>query len=706
MPAALGFLLFTLGAPLSIVNFITIGFGANLINLAIGIGLSLLASLLLRPQFPRRKPSDGQQTIRQAVPVRWKHYGELRVGGPLWWFFSKRATKSLYVGMLINQGRISEYLSFHIDDKIVGLNGTKVTTEPFNGVNTRIHSRLGVPTETEYAPIKNDFGVNRVRGDGIATILGIFKSFADPGVHQENYPNGQPHLRVTARMSVVWDLRDPTQIRTDPATWKYSDNPVICVLDYFLSADGWGIPYARFENNLEQWKEAADICDSLVWSVEDAEFEKRFRIAATYLFSDNPAETLRRMAEVFDARIWQTASGQIGITVGIFKLPTITLSDDVIIRFDLQRGEDRLFAVAGVRAQFMSPAHDYREFDAEPWPDGPTVAALSEDRIANLDLMWCPSHGQARRLMERHYEKARAKWNGKIVCNLGGLNAIDERIIQVKISELGIDDTFEIDHYAIDIARNEISLDLTSIDELIDPIRPDRPTSGLFNRGFGIVASIDPAPSLNFNTVLDGEKPLAGDLVVISIVSDGEPTWANPAGWTIIANTIPSEQTTYSDGTGFSDGTAFLEATQTRFVDLFKEVTQADIDAPAAPLGDATDTMIHWRAFNPADVGAPTLDGYIESYGFNTGPLPVEHDGAPIGQPFAVFSAHSANAGIVFDAAWTGATIEGRMRESIGNVTQTSRFKTYPAGTGVEITATMPQIGNSNLSRIYAIKYI
>jgi hypothetical protein len=55
---------------------------------------------------------------------------------------------------------------------------------------------------------------------------------------------------------VCFDPRDPAQVRSDPATWKWSDNAILISATVLLTADGETYPI--------QWDKVAalaDLCD-------------------------------------------------------------------------------------------------------------------------------------------------------------------------------------------------------------------------------------------------------------------------------------------------------------------------------------------------------------------------------------------------------------------------------------------------------------
>lgn len=479
MPAAIagavGLALFNLGVPLAIVNAAVFA-APFLASAAVSVGLSLAAGALVRlgaspAQQASVKPSDGQQQIKQAIPPRWKSFGTVRLTGPVFWLDSDPATAYLYLGVILNHGRISEFVSYHIDDSEVTINGAgQVQTAPYSTVTTTILTRLGEATETAYSEIESAFGIADVRGDGLATMLLIADTFGTAEDQLKNYPGGIPRFRATIKASVVWDPRDPAQDRETESTWLWSENPVVCLLSYLLDPDGYGIPWSAVEPNLAEWIAAADVCDEQVISIDAGGYESRYRVAGTYLFTDRPGTVVSRFLSTFDGRLWHKRDGTLGISAGRFYEPEVTFTDAHITGFELQLEQDPLSAVAGVRAQYMSTAHDYREQDADPWPDGETVMALGEDRVLAMDLMWVPSHSQARRLMKRAAKREMATWRGKIRTNLAGLRAIDERYVRLEIASLGLSGTFEVSHFELD--ELGCGLEVLAVDSSIDDWDP------------------------------------------------------------------------------------------------------------------------------------------------------------------------------------------------------------------------------------------
>lgn len=477
MPAAIGSAIISLflsvgaGAVLPAVSAAAIG--AFAIGLA-AIGAQVLLGSLLTPQQPALRPSDVQQEVRLSVAPRRRSYGRVRVSGAIWWYDTDILEEDrLYIGMALNHGRISGIVSWHVDETEVEVDGSdNITTSPYSSQGCQIHHRLGATPETAYSEMDTVFGVADCRGDGIATVLAEWDSHDQAETQMEAYPNGKPQLRATIDATVCWDPRDPDQDREDDTTWGFSENPVVICLNYMLDADGYGMSWARIEPNLAEWIAAMDICDEEV-PLAAGGTARRYRLAGTFDLTERPRDVVARMMSTCDGNVWQRRDGTIGISVGRYVEPSVTISSRDILSYRIERGQDRLTAAAGIRAQYMSPDQDYRETEAEPWPDAATVAALTEDRVHAMDLTWVPARTQARRLMKRAYVRQTAEWRGSIVTNLAGIRAIDERFINVEIDELGISESFEVGKFTMDPASLRCQIELLSVGPEIDEWDPE-----------------------------------------------------------------------------------------------------------------------------------------------------------------------------------------------------------------------------------------
>jgi hypothetical protein len=588
--AAVSELLFDAGASLAVVNFALVAVPIA-VNLAVSIGLSLLTAALTKSPLPG--PSDQQQEIRQALGPRVKSYGRVRVSGTVWWFAA--INDVLTVGIAINQGRVSNFVSFHIDENQVDIDGTdQVTTSPYDGYTTLLHHRFGLTPETKYSEMLTDYGVDEMRGDGVCTLLAQLQNPGSAAHFQTLYPNGVPNLRVTIEASLVWDPRDPAQVRADPTTWGWSENPIVCLLDFLVSADGFGIrTYDLIARNLDQWIAAMNTCEELVPLVGGG-FGQRYAIAGTYRLTDAPKDVLDRFMSVCDGRVWVKRDGSIGIAVGVFKEPTVVIDQAHVTGWSsLLRGQDPVTSIDGIRAQFMSPDDDYREHEAEPWPTGADVAEFDDQRVASLDLLWVPSNSQARRLMKRQFIRSRSEWAGTIFTDAYGLRALDERYVRFQIPELGLDQSFEITSFDFDPGALTCSLTVVAVDASIDAWDPSEegPLEASLLAFAGHFEKV--------GTTLDVLGEAGGQIGHYAVVGCANQTGfpATPAGWELVG----TDNTPFLFIAVFGrklDGsetvTTFQSASGVILVNLFRGVTDAAFSSVYAHAGTDAVNAPNW----------------------------------------------------------------------------------------------------------------
>lgn len=95
------------------------------------------------------------------------------------------------------------------------------------------------------------------RLDGICYIAAHY------GYDKEGMWRGVPQLTVQVRGKKVFDPRDNTQTFGTVSTYKHSDNPALCFLD-FITNDEYGKGLTQSQINMSTFSSAANVCDTLV----------------------------------------------------------------------------------------------------------------------------------------------------------------------------------------------------------------------------------------------------------------------------------------------------------------------------------------------------------------------------------------------------------------------------------------------------------
>lgn len=434
--------------PLLVAGFSTLGLGATAATiaagatlLAVGAGLSFLATAFFAPKQP--KPSDGQIIIKQSAAPRFRLYGRGKVGGVLQFANVKQGYFHRVVAM--GSGEIDAVEEHWIDDQLVTLDGAGLVTQAkyIQGGTSRvrIENRLGTVSPAVYADVAGAFPALWT-----ADHLGKAIPSAHVRLQQvkaEKITDMFPQLGNTAYRQVQRGAKVPGVAAGAITAAAWSDNAARVILDYLIHPDGLGLAQAWIEAEIATWETAIAECADAI-PLKAGGTEPRWRIWNAYNFAERPADVLARFLQACDGQIYPTPNRGLALKVGKWTAPTVTVDDAAIVAFsEIGRSRDLLSTANVVRAEFTSPDHDYQETDAQPWIDTADVAERGEHRI-DLKLYPVPSHAQARRLMKLAAYRANPNWTGTLTCNLRALPVMGERFITVRIAELGIDETFEI----------------------------------------------------------------------------------------------------------------------------------------------------------------------------------------------------------------------------------------------------------------------
>lgn len=470
------------------------GFG----GVVLSVGLSYLSSVLFRPKQP--KPEDVQQSVKNPIAPRQRHYGRVKTSGP--WVFAQSKHGDFHKVLALGTGELDEIEELWCDDNLVEVDANGfATTLPYNdtaGSFLAFRYRLGLSTETHYTDLEAAFPEwdDDHIGHGVASIYG-FQKAADVEGTAKVFPNTvQTSYRVVARASKVYN---PPNGLTE-----WTDNAAAIIRDYMTHQDGMRLPLSLFTTPQATagWLAAYNRCNEPI-PRKAGGTEPRYRLWGSYTFDERPADVLGRMMQCSDSRIVPTPDGGIALDVGTWAEPTVIIDDDIIAGFELSRGRDILTTANTIAASFLSTAHDYQSTEADRWVDEDDVSERGE--IANeVQFNMAPSHGQCRRLMKLAAYRAKPSWIGTLQCGIGALAAFGVRFIRVTYHLFGIDEVFEVLDFRFDIRTNEEGVRIL----------------------VGVTLQVQSMPQESYNwdaATEEGEEPLSEDVVVDNTIPVPDP---------------------------------------------------------------------------------------------------------------------------------------------------------------------------------------
>jgi len=399
--------------------------------------LSIGLQYLLAPKPP--KPDDGKQPMTQAIPYRHWVVGRRRVAGAYMLWDSKG--KYLYAVQAIAGHKISSINRYWLHDDEVTLdvdsNVEALADGRYKSNMVQVYSRLGLATETAYAPLVDALSADDVwtenhRGDGQASIALVAKTPVAK-YYTERFPYGAPRLSVEVDGAFVWDYRideDPS----NPASWVFSRNAALIM--------AWHQCFNEFGHKrdytkailpvIDMWKAEADVCDEDV-PLSGGGTEKRYLCDGFATAENDPKVGTNAILAACDGWICERGDGALLFVVGKFREEyCTTLRDRDITGYQLQH--DVLFKDECNRLvpKFTYPATDYTTSDTDFFED--TDAQLLSGRVLaqEADYGWCTQWRQARRLGIRDWRRFQQKKKGTLDVRLCGINAVYSRWIRME----------------------------------------------------------------------------------------------------------------------------------------------------------------------------------------------------------------------------------------------------------------------------------
>ncbi|MDX5595661.1 hypothetical protein [Pseudovibrio sp. SPO723] len=461
--------------------------GALGVGGVIALGGAVAGLFISAPQTPQAAlPSSQRQIVRQAVGYRRKGWGTALGGGQLL-FAGVKGSSSRWPGgnnycMLVAfaDGRVSKWRSFLVDGKEVADETGEVSVDEYTEY-LRFHARNGTENQTAFDHLIAEFPetvTEHWRGIGTALIAAELRCTNDV---YAIFPNAyRTELGAIADLSPVYDQRDPTQVFAHQATWKFSRNAALVIQNQLTSPlreNGLAIPVDILD--LEDFAAAADDSDREVAGPE-GQARKQWELSGWGSYSETPAAILKRMMVCCDARLRLTSNGKIGIGIGGWQEPTVTLTDQDFLEITQTRG--RLVSGTGtvIKSRYTSPDHGYLEQDAIEYVH-PAAATYGRE-VTTADFLMASNHGQVRHLQKSTAYRQNAEIEVECVTGVTGLAVVGERYICIRSELEGIEGTFEVSEdweYLINEHGNFIGVKFTAISMAREGVEYDELTEGV-----------------------------------------------------------------------------------------------------------------------------------------------------------------------------------------------------------------------------------
>lgn len=568
---------------------------------------------------PARAPKS-YNPLKQPIPPRHFAYGRGRKPG-VFVYYASVAGYTLDVQAFCH-GRIAGDWQFYFHDDPITLNGdgTSQSIDGRYGDMITVKSRLGEPTETAFDHIiekaEGTWTTNH-RGDFTASV-GMRCRMVTQEKMPKVFPNQQIELSATADWLCVYDWRDPAQDRDDPATWQWSENPIVCQVHDEWAASNyplWSnadtalaerekaladrIWARRFEPVLDLLTEEADACDELV-ALAAGGTVNRYTCFVWY-DADTDRKTVReKFKRACDGWRAERSDGAMVIRCGRWVLNPTPITASMIVDIDnLSAGIPKSRLVNELQVRFRSPDHLYEVVDTIAWTDEDSISRRGR-KSAALELDEVTNNSQARRLGKARFYALNAAYSGEIVLDL---DSLPENFFEYRYHTLELDEgPTAFQSMYLEIVRSEIDLLERTVTVAVRSANPnmyewDAATEEGANPG----VIVSPSPGALITPTISSVTPVFEDLgagtgVRLTIEGSGpdrdDLTWF--AAWRV-AGAVSWSESQYTDAaagppvellTGFVTASPDIEvriAYSTGAAELSDWSTAFDVDASVAP---------------------------------------------------------------------------------------------------------------------------
>ncbi|MFN3231683.1 MAG: phage tail protein [Alphaproteobacteria bacterium] len=411
---------------IGITTFVIAGVGLTVSSVVFGVvvtGLSLLSSAL-GPKFNAEDIGTQVNMARDPSAPREYIYGRTRTGGTMLMIDTTgTSNETLWINNAYADHEVDAFEAFYLDDETVSFDGAgNATTSPYNGFLSR-YVQTGSESQAAISQMISalqSWTVNH-RNRGMATVA--WKLTFDPDV----WPGGLPNLSVVIRGRKIYDPRldstvaggSGTHRAGDPATWTWSQNPVLCLLDYMRDdLLGPAIPFGAFD--MPNLIASANICDELV-STKDGGLIKRYTINGIINSQLSHGDVIELMTRSMAGTLTYSG-GVFRVHPGTYSNTTSSFDEDDILSLEYTPAPSRRELVNAAKGRFADTSQAYQPADYPPQTNAAYETQDGGERFwLDLDLVFTHDHREAQRIAKLALESARHGGVAAMRVNLKGL---------------------------------------------------------------------------------------------------------------------------------------------------------------------------------------------------------------------------------------------------------------------------------------------
>lgn len=422
------------------------------VGIAVAIGTVALQNSL-KPEMPgvEEAVGDAQSLTTQPRQPHRGVYGECVVSGSIIGYGKRRwnGGEAHVVAVSVAGHKMTEIKLYEVNGKPAP-NGTQI--EVHLGDQT-----TASPTALQHCDGWSQNHIGFGRAYAVVTIP----------IDAEEMPSGLQNITFKVKGKPVYDPRKDTTVggdgphrANDDTTWEWSDNSILCALDYNRFHGYRQLSLNKFD--IGHLMDQANICDEMVdFNASDdlIKQEKRYTCNGSWTFDQAPPRVLERLLSSCGGRAYRRGGRIYLHTASYHGMAEVTLSDsdaagEIIITPHRELKERTNL----VRAALQDPQKGYQPTDA---PVVTNALYVERDGMVledELQLSFTNSRTMAQRLMKYHLERNRAGMRIQFPCKSKGLLALAGKTVRVELSNEGIDKEFIVTNWSFDLKSKKVNL--------------------------------------------------------------------------------------------------------------------------------------------------------------------------------------------------------------------------------------------------------
>jgi hypothetical protein len=470
------------------------------------------------PQAQEDTMSSRNITGKNSTAPREIVYGQARKGGAVVWQHThgtdQNPDSDEFYNMVIawHHGEAEEIKTIYFGDEVAWQDGYYKGRFASNGSSSStgekitIWNKLGLYNQSAVT----DAGTAAVwttnhRMRYIAYSRLKFKYDVD------QYPNGAPKVTAEIKGRKVYDPRDSSHSLTAPSGWDYSDNPVLCLLDYLKEAPykDWGADLSADLFDMDQISTAAYYCDGTTGSSDKA--RKRYSCNGIINTRATIKDNIRNLLSCMHGKLL-FVNGKFQIRPYQYISSTdLVLDEDMIIGdFIVSNSNPRRVAFNEVRGEYICKEAGYVKTEYPPQRSTAYQTEDSDNLRKNLNLPFTTDKLQAQRLATLALNKSRMQKTIKTTINARGIDFAIGDNIKVTNSALGItENIYEITSLRLQTNESGVTISIEARENVSSIYSQLLSTEELYTTGTSVNI-----PVRSFSPRVDGVQVSAVPMMI------------------------------------------------------------------------------------------------------------------------------------------------------------------------------------------------